>query len=151
MSLIEQIQTAQLKARKEKNQDTLVTLQTILSQVKNEQIHLMKKESLSDEEVLSVLRRFIKQLKDALGDFEKAGREDLIENARREIALVNEYLPQQLNESEIEVFVSDAITETNATSQKDFGRVMGVVVKKVAGRADGALVQAIVKRKLPSI
>ncbi len=151
MSLIEQLQAAQLTARKERDQETLTTLQTILSQIKNEQINLMKKEALSDEEVVQVLRRFTKQLKDALLDFEKAQREDLILNTKREIDLVGEYLPKQLGEAEIESLVVGAIAETGAVSQKDFGKVMSIVVKQVAGRADGATVQAIVKRKLPSI
>lgn len=150
MPLIEQLQKAQLAARKERDQDTLGTLQMLLSQIKNEKINLMKKEDLTDEEVLQVLRKYIKQLKDALADFEKAGRGELIENAKREIALVSQYLPQQLSEAEVEAIVDEALVETGASTAKDFGRVMGSVVKKVAGRADGSLVQTIVKRKLPS-
>lgn len=150
MPLIEILQAAQLKARKDKDQETLGTLQMVLSQIKNEQINLMKRDGLSDEEVVAVLRKFIKQLKDALLDFEKAGRQELIDNAKREIELVSAYVPQQLNESEVEALVQTAIAETGASSQKDFGRVMGAVVKKVAGRADGALVQSTVKRLLPS-
>lgn len=151
MSLIEQLQTAQLTARKERDQETLGTLQMLLSQIKNEKINLMKKEDLTDEEVIQVLRKFIKQLKDALADFEKADRQELIENAKREIGLVSTYLPQQLSESEVEAIVVEAIAETGAASEKDFGRVMGTVVKKIAGRADGSLVQSIVKKKLPSL
>lgn len=151
MSVIQQLQQAQLKARKDKDQAMLGTIQMILSQIKNEEINLMKREGLTDDEIFSVLRRFIKQQKDALVDFENAGRVDLKETAEKEIDLVSQYLPQQLNESEVEKIVKKVIDETQATSQKDFGRVMGLVVKQVAGRADGSLVQLIVKRTLPSV
>lgn len=150
MSLIEQLQKDQLAARKERDQEKLGTLQMMLSQIKNEKINLMKKEELTDEEVTQVLRKFIKQLKDALADFLKAGRQELIDNAQREIELVSQYLPKQLSESEVEAMVVEAIAEIGATSEKDFPRVMGAVVKKIAGRADGSLVQSIVKKKLPS-
>ncbi len=150
MSLIEQLQKAQLVARKDRDQKTLDTIQMILSQIKNEKINLMKKEDLTDVEVVQVLRKFIKQLKDALTDFEKAGRQELVENAQREIELVSHYLPQQLNESEVQYIVDEAVREIGALSQKDFGRVMALVVKKIAGRADGSLVQSLVKKKLPS-
>jgi uncharacterized protein YqeY len=150
MSLFEQLQQASLAARKERNQSTLDTFQMLLSQIKNEKINLMKKEELTDEEVVKVLKKFIKQLKDALADFEKAGRQELVENAKREIELVSHYLPAQMSELEVEAMVVEAIAETGATSEKDFPRVMGIVVKKVAGRADGSLVQSMVKKKLPS-
>lgn len=149
MSLIQSLQEAQLKARKEKDQATLGTIQMVLSQIKNEQINLMKRE-MSEEEVLGILRRFIKQLKDALTDFEKAGRQDLIANAKREIELVSQYLPQQLAEDEIEKIVGSVLAQMGEVTQKDFGKVIGRVMKEVAGRADGALIQATVKRLLPS-
>jgi uncharacterized protein YqeY len=149
MSVIEALQHDQLQARKQKNQDVLGVLQMILSQIKNEQITLLKNE-LTDEEVYAVIRRFVKQQKDALIDFEQAGREDLSSCARQEIELVSRYLPAALGEAEIEAIVQKSIAQIGDVSQKDFGRVMSVVVKEIAGRADGALVQTIVKRTLPS-
>lgn len=147
MSLLQALQTAQLKARKEKDQVTLGTIQMVLSQVKNEQINLMKKE-MSEEEIVGVIRKFIKQLKDALGDFEKAGREDLVLNAKREIELMEQYLPQQMNEADVEAAVVKAIGEMGQVTEKDFGKVMSRAMKETGGRADGALVQQIVKRLL---
>lgn len=149
MSLIQSLQEAQLKARKDKDQTTLSTIQMVLSQIKNEQINLMKKE-MTDEEVLGVVRKFIKQLKDALSDFEKAGREDLIDNAKREIELMNRYLPKELTEAEVETIAVRVIDEMGSVSQKDFGKVIGRVMKETAGRADGAFVQSVIKRLLPS-
>lgn len=149
MSLIQSLQEAQLRARKDKDQATLGTIQMILSHIKNEQINLMKRD-ISEEEVLGVLRKFIKQLKDALTDFEKAGRQDLIVNAKREIDLVSQYLPQQLTESEIESIARDVIAQMSPVTEKDLGKVIGRVMKETAGRADGALVQTIIKRLLPS-
>lgn len=150
MSIIQTLQHDQLRARKEKNQVMLGTIQMLLSQIKNEEINLMKRDGLTDEEVFSVMRRFIKQQKDAIIDFEKAGRTDLIEAAETEIAFVTQYLPRMMDESEVEQIVKQIIEQTQATSQKDFGRVMGLVVKQVAGRADGTLIQSIVKKLLPS-
>ncbi len=149
MSLIQSLQEAQLRARKDKDQATLGTIQMILSHIKNEQINLMKRD-ISEEEVLGVLRKFIKQLKDALTDFEKAGRQDLIVNAKREIDLVSQYLPQQLTESEIESIARDVIAQMSPVTEKDLGKVIGRVMKETAGRADGALVQTTIKRLLPS-
>jgi uncharacterized protein YqeY len=80
----------------------------------------------------------------------QAGREDLSSCARQEIELVSRYLPAALGEAEIEAIVQKSIAQIGDVSQKDFGRVMSVVVKEIAGRADGALVQTIVKRTLPS-
>ncbi len=150
MSIIQTLQHDQLRARKEKNQVMLGTIQMLLSQIKNEEINLMKRDGLTDEEVFSVMRRFIKQQKDAIIDFEKAGRTDLIEAAETEITFVTQYLPRMMDESEVEQIVKQIIEQTQATSQKDFGRVMGLVVKQVAGRADGTLIQSIVKKLLPS-
>ncbi len=150
MSVIQTLQHDQLQARKEKNQTALGTIQMLLSQIKNEEINLMKRDGLTDEEIFSVLRRFIKQQKDAILDFQKAGRDELTRAAEAEITLVSRYLPQHMSESEVEIIVKKVIDETQATSQKDFGRVMGLVVKQVAGRADGVLMQSVVKRLLPS-
>lgn len=90
----------------------------------------------------------MKQRKDSLSEFEKAGRDDLVEKVKVEIAIVEKYMPQQLTEEEIRQLVKEVMTQTGATSPKDFGKVMGAMMPKVKGKADGNQVNAIVKELL---
>lgn len=111
-------------------------------------VEIEKKKELSDEEVLDVLAREVKMRRDSIEEFRKGNRQDLVENLEVEIDILTQYLPQQLAESEIYALVSEAVAETNATSVKDMGRVMAVLMPKVKGRADGKIVNTIVKEKL---
>ncbi|HBG7806580.1 TPA: GatB/YqeY domain-containing protein, partial [Clostridioides difficile] len=90
----------------------------------------------------------LKQRRDALVEFEKAGREDLIKETEGEIEVLKEYLPQQLSEEELEEIVKSTISEVGATSMKDMGKIMSVIQPKVKGRADGKLINKLVKQNL---
>ena len=103
---------------------------------------------LNADEELTILSREMKQRRDSLAEFEKAGREDLSEKVKIEIAIVENYLPAQLTDEEIRQIVAQAIADTGATSAKEFGKVMGAVMPKVKGKADGNQVNAIVKELL---
>ncbi|WP_073270706.1 GatB/YqeY domain-containing protein [Alkalibacter saccharofermentans] len=103
---------------------------------------------LDDEDVLAVIAKQVKQRKDALEEFKKAQREDLMEQTEKELDILMEYLPKQLTEEELKVIVSDAINEVGATSLKDMGKVMSAVMPKVKGRADGGMINKIVKEIL---
>ncbi len=103
---------------------------------------------MNGEEELTVFSREMKQRKDSLSEFEKAGRDDLVEKVKVEIAIVEKYMPQQLTEEEIRQLVQEVMTQTGATSPKDFGKVMGAMMPKVKGKADGNQVNAIVKELL---
>ncbi|CAM3269055.1 GatB/YqeY domain-containing protein [Vagococcus fessus] len=133
-------------AMKAKDKPTLDVLRLLKSSVQNEQI--AKGEDLTSDEEVTVLAREMKQRRDSLVEFESAGRLDLVENVRAGIAIVEKYLPKQLDESEIRQIVSEAIEITGATSAKEFGKVMGAVMPKVKGKADGNLVNSIVKELL---
>lgn len=133
-------------AMKAKDKPTLDVLRLLKSSVQNEQI--AKGEDLTSDEEVTVLAREMKQRRDSLVEFESAGRLDLVENVRAGIAIVEKYLPKQLDESEIRQIVSEAIEVTGATSAKEFGKVMGAVMPKVKGKADGNLVNSIVKELL---
>ncbi len=104
--------------------------------------------SLTDGDIEAVITKQAKQRRDAMDQFESAGRMDLFEREKEELAVIETYLPEQLDESDLEAIVRDAITATGAGSPKDMGRVMGVVMPKVKGRADGNLVRETVSRLL---
>ena len=103
---------------------------------------------LSDEDVLGVISKEVKQRRDSIEDFQKGGRDDLVAEAEAEIAVLMEYLPQQLSEDEVRNLVKEAIVAIGAASPKDMGKVMKELMPKVKGRADGKLVNGIVKELL---
>ncbi|CDF58069.1 GatB/YqeY domain-containing protein [Thermobrachium celere] len=104
--------------------------------------------TLDDEQIISVLNREVKQRRDSIEEFEKGNRQDLVEQVQKEIEILLEYLPQQLTEEEISEIVKEAMNEVQANSIKDMGKVMAIVMPKVKGRADGKLVNQIVKQYL---
>ncbi len=103
---------------------------------------------LDDEGVLDVIARELKKRRDVLPEYEKSGRDDLIADINKEIETLLAYLPAQLTEAELEVIVSNAIAKVGATSMKDMGKIMAAVMPETRGRADGKMINAIVKAKL---
>ena len=106
------------------------------------------KVTLSDDEVIVVIAKEVKKRKDALPDYEKSGREDLITQLNREIEIVMGYLPSQLSEDELDEIVKCAVEATGASSMKDMGSIMAEVLPKVKGRADGKMVNALARKYL---
>ncbi|OGH06437.1 MAG: hypothetical protein A2W22_06565 [Candidatus Levybacteria bacterium RBG_16_35_11] len=104
----------------------------------------------TDEDVLSVIQKEVKQRKDSIEQFKKAERQELVDKEEKEMAILNTYLPKQMGEEEISKLVQDAIKETGASSIADMGKVMGVLMPKVKGKADGNLVSSIVRKELAS-
>jgi len=119
-----------------------------LSAVKNTEIE--KGRELTDEEITEVISREVKRRREAIEGADKAGRTDIAAKEAREIEVLTEYLPEQLGEDEIEQIVKEVISEVGATSPKDRGKVMGVLMPRVRGRADGKTVNQIVERILQS-
>lgn len=103
---------------------------------------------LDDEEVIEVLAKEVKSRREALIDFQKGNRQDLVDATNAEIEILLQYLPQQLSESEISEIVRQTVDEVGANSMKDMGKVMAVLSQKTKGRADGKLVSQIVKQYL---
>ncbi len=103
---------------------------------------------LTEEDEIQVIKSEIKKRKEAIELFEKGGRNDLAEKEKKELEILNEYLPAQMSEEEIKNFVEKVIQELGASGPKDLGKVMGAVMKELRGKADGSLVQKIVKEKL---
>lgn len=146
MALLTKLNEDMKQAMKQKDKESLTVIRMLKSALQNEQIKAGH--DLSDDEELTVLAREMKQRKDSLTEFEKADRSDLVEKVQQEIKIVERYMPQPLTESELKEIVSAAIEQTGATSKADFGKVMGVVMPKVKGKADGGQVNQLVKELL---
>ncbi|WP_099187327.1 GatB/YqeY domain-containing protein [Tepidibacter mesophilus] len=133
-------------AMKEKNQVKKSVVTLIRAAIK--QYEVDNRVELDEQGVLDIVVKQMKQRKDALEEFTKAGREDLISQTQEEIEILKDYLPAQLSEEEIEVIVVDTITEIGASSKKEMGRLMSVLMPKVKGKADGKIVNELVKKHL---
>ena len=112
------------------------------------QVEKDNKITLDDEGVVEVVAKEVKKRKDVLPEYEKSGRQDLIDELTREIEVLMVYLPQQMSEEEIEALVIDAIAQTEAKSMKDIGKVMAVIMPKTKGKADGKVINNFVKKHL---
>ncbi|WP_335869315.1 GatB/YqeY domain-containing protein [Bacillus sp. 2205SS5-2] len=147
MSLLERLNQDMKQAMKNKEKEKLSVIRMLKASLQNEAIKLGKPELAQDEE-LTVLSREVKQRKDSLREFEKANRGDLVEKIQSELTYVDIYMPKQLSEQEVEVIVSETVTEVNASSKADIGKVMGAIMPKVKGKADGTLINKIVQKYL---
>jgi len=112
------------------------------------QIEKDKRIELDDEGIIEVISKMVKKLKDAIAEFEKGDRQDLVDNNNREIEVLSKYLPKQLSEEELTTIIKEVIAQANAESMKDMGKVMGATVAKTKGKADGNLINKIVKELL---
>jgi uncharacterized protein len=147
MSLLEKLNQDMKQAMKNKEKDKLIVIRMVKAALQNEAIKLGKKD-LSEEEDLSVLSRELKQRKDSLQEFKKADRLDLVEKTQAEIDVLVDYMPEQLSEDELFEIVKQTVSEVNATSKADMGKVMGALMPKVKGKADGSLVNKLVQQQL---
>jgi hypothetical protein len=136
------------KAMKEKNKERLSVIRMTRSEIKNKEIAEGKE--LNDKEITAVIAKQVKQIKDSMSDFEKSGKKEVIDKLYREIDILEEYLPEQMTEKEIEELVEKVIEETGAENMSDMGKVMGAIIPKTKGRADGSLVSKKVQEKLKS-
>ncbi|MEI3507267.1 MAG: GatB/YqeY domain-containing protein [Anaerotignum faecicola] len=147
MSLKRQLFADLKTAMKEKDTIKKDTIQRIRSGVL--QIEKDNKVELDDEGVIEVISKQLKSRRDSLPDYEKSGRQDLIEKLNKEIEVLLSYLPEQLSEDEIQkILLEDAIAQTGASTIKDMGKVMGIVTAKAKGRADMKIVGGLVKKML---
>ncbi len=131
---------------KEAGKLRLSVIRMVRASIKN--VEIDRKKELAEDEVLDVLAKELKLRRDAMVEFEKANRLDLVENLEKEVAVLMDYLPQQLTEEEVRAFVTDAVQQTQASNAKDMGKVMAALMPKVKGRADGKLVNTIVREML---
>ena len=146
MTLKGQIQQDMKTAMKAGDKDRLKVVRLILAAIK--QIEIDKRIELDDAAVLTVLNKMVKQRRDSVSQFTDGGRQDLVDIELAEIAVLDDYLPEQLTEEAVDSLVIQAIADTGAESLRDMGKVMGMVKARAEGHADMAAVGAKVKARL---
>ena len=147
MSLRNKIPEDLKSALKNKNQLELTVLRMLQAALKNREIDNNKKE-LTDEEVVGVISTEVKKRREAAKEFEKVGRPDAAGDELAEAEILLRYMPEQMGEDEIRTLITSAITDTGAEGMKDIGKVMKELMPKVKGKADGSLVNRLVKEAL---
>ena len=148
MSIKEQLKKDLTEAIRGRDEITSGTIRMVLTAITNEEVAGKEARVLSDEEVITVLSREGKKRREAAEAFENAGRADKSALEKSEGEVIAKYLPAQLSESDIEAIIADAIASTGAQGPGDMGKVMGAVKPKIAGKADGGVVSALVKAAL---
>jgi len=146
MSLIEEIEREYLKAYKNQDKITVSVLRILRAYLKNKQVEQRGK--LEEADSLAVLRGLIRQGKESIEQFSKGGRPDLVEKEKAELEVLSAFLPTQAPVEEIDQIIEQVIREVKAVTLKDMGKVMKPVMTRLAGRADGQMIQAKVKEKL---
>lgn len=142
----ERLQKDLISAMKEHDKKKIDVIKLVKASIQNEEIN--SKKELNDEEILSIITKQVKMRKDALSDFEKAGRSDLIDAYNEEINILSEYLPKALSEEEAIQIIDDAIKIVNPTGPSDMGKIMKEVSPKLKNRFDMSKVSQIIKEKL---
>ncbi|PYZ98690.1 hypothetical protein CR205_08970 [Alteribacter lacisalsi] len=146
MDLQKQLNEDMKQAMKNREKQRLVVIRSVKSALQNEQIN--KGSDLTEEEVLTVLNREMKQRKESLHEFENANRDDLVAKVEAEMDVLHTYLPEQLSDEELQKIVDETIAETGASSKAEMGKVMGAIMPKVKGKADGGQVNRLVLQSL---
>jgi uncharacterized protein YqeY len=148
MSISERIQTDMTAAMKSRDADTLSTLRMLKAALMEAKTRKPKDATLSADEEIEVLQRYVKKRRETIEEMRKVGREDTVAREEQEIAVTQRYLPQGLSDDELRAIVKDAIAKTGASSAKDMGKVIGAVMGQVKGRAEGSAVSRLVREAL---
>lgn len=146
MNLQNEISAALKDAMRTKDEAKLASLRLLLTAIKNKEKEVRR--SLEDQEVISLVASQIKQRKESIDQYGKAGREDLVKAEKRELEILEGYMPEQLSAEEMSQALDAVIAEVGAVSLKDMGKVMKAAMAKLAGRADGRAINEMVKEKL---
>lgn len=146
MSLIDQIRKDMFQASKDGRSSESNILKMAIASVKNEEVK--KGENLEDTEIEKILRTEVKKIKDSIEQYESMGRNDLAEEEKKQLEVLEKYLPELMPEGEIKKIVEAKASEIGITSMSDMGKLMGVVMKDLNGKADGAVVRQIVQEVL---
>ncbi|KRK39224.1 MULTISPECIES: GatB/YqeY domain-containing protein [Levilactobacillus] len=146
MSLETQLNTDLKTAMKAHDKLSLNVIRMMKAALTNEKVK--QGHDLTPDEELTIVSRELKQRKESMEEFAKGNRDDLVEGVKAEIAIVEKYAPKQMSEDEVAKIVADSIAKVSASGMGDFGKVMGVVMPQVKGKADGAVVNKTVKAQL---
>jgi hypothetical protein len=147
MALREQILNDIKEAMKAKQAEKLSAIRMLQAAIKYREIELRPNE-ITDQDVLGVVRKLVKQRKDSITEFEKAGRQDLVDKEKFELTVLEGYMPAQMSAEQVAAIVDEVIKATGATSAKQMGQVIKEVMAKTAGNADGKMISELVKSKL---
>lgn len=145
-SLTEKLYAEQQEATKAKDRFRLSVIRMLRAELQNGAI--AKKEPLDAPEELAILTREVKRRQEALGDYERSGRQDLLDDLKMEIDILKKYLPEQLTEEELEKLVHEAVAESGAIMKREMGKVMGLLMPRIKGKADGGLARQMVEKIL---
>jgi uncharacterized protein YqeY len=148
MSLQEKIMVEMKAAMKAKDTIKLEALRAVKGAILLANTESSSKDGLSEEEEMKLLQKLVKQRKDSAQIYKEQGREDLAEPELEQAAVIEEFLPEQMSEAEIEAEVEKIIANTGASGMQDMGKVMGLASGKLAGKADGKTISTIVRKKL---
>ena len=146
MSLRQQITEDMKAAMRAKEAQRLGAIRLLLAAMKQREVD--ERIELSDEQVVAIIEKMLKQRRDSISQFEAAGRQDLADGEKFEVAVLQGYMPQALSDAEVEALVVAAVASSGAAGVKDMGKVMAVVKPQVAGRADMGKVSTLIKSKL---
>ena len=147
MSQLKQLITNDMKlAMKAKDKSALKAIRMILGAIKQKEID--DRIELDDAQVLVVIQKMVKQRKDSISQFADAGRADLVEVEESELSIINNYMPEQLSDDEVDAAVTKAIADSGADSMKDIGKLMGILKGQLDGKADMGAVSQLIKAKL---
>jgi uncharacterized protein YqeY len=144
--LLERIKDDMKQAMRDRAKDRLKPIRLILAAVKQQEVD--RRVTLEDVEVLAIIDKMVKQRRDSIEQFDKAGRDDLSTIEKFEIEVIQGYLPAQLTEQEITEMVAEAISTSGAEGMRDMGKVMGILKPKMQGRADMGKVSGLIKSQL---
>ena len=147
MSIKDQL-TADMKQAMKDREAGKLRLSVIRMVRANKNVEINDKKELTDDEVLAVLMKEVKMRQDSVEEFQKAGRDELVAQAKEEIAILKKYLPEALSDDELKAIVAEVIAAVGATSPKDMGKVMPAVMAKTKGRADGKRINVMVRELL---
>ncbi|PCI31890.1 MAG: glutamyl-tRNA amidotransferase [Flavobacteriaceae bacterium] len=148
MSLQKQIMVSLKEAMKSKDKVALESLRAIKSELLLAQTKDGSNDGLTEEEEIKLLQKLVKQRKESALIFSEQGREDLAAPELAQVAVIAKFLPEQMSEADVEKVVAAAVEKTGASSMKDMGKVMGMVSKELAGKADGKMISILVKKLL---
>lgn len=146
MDLVNELKQDMITAMKEKDKDRLTVIRMVKASLDKERID--KKIEVNDDVLIDVVNKQIKLRNDSIEEFKKANRNDLVEQVENELEVLKKYLPPQLELSEVEIIIDDAIKSNNASTMKDMGKVMQEVSPKVKGKFDMKKISEIIKNKL---
>jgi hypothetical protein len=147
-SMLDRLQADIAAAMKARDSETLSTLRMLKTALMEAKTRKPRDASLSAEEEVEVLQRYVKKRRETVDELRKAGREDLVASEEREIAVTLRYLPQMLSEDELKAIVREAVAATGASGPREMGKVIGAVMGRVKGKAEGGAVSRLVKEAL---